>query len=215
VKRTDIHDSLAVLLEKERAAVEAKEREIARLTEDLKAAREAASKADAVQNLETQLLEMQQFLRALDERSSSANAATVQALVEQLNQKQALDSEALEQRFNQTLDASLEKFTKTVEAATAKPIDFVVEATDVLVDKIFDTPAERMSTNLGQLDVDEKKSKRGIGGSLAALRAMKAGQAKAKEGESGEDKPEGDGKAPAPGVKGALERLKAVRGDKK
>jgi hypothetical protein len=169
---------LAGKLETQRVALEARDREIARLTEDLAAARAAAGKADDVRKLEEQLSQMHQFLRVLDERSAGANEATVQALVEQLSQKQNLDTQALEAKFNQTLDASLEKFTKTVEAATAKPIDIVVEATDVLVDKIFDTPAEQMSTNLDSLEVDQRTSKRGIGGSLAALRAMRAGKGK-------------------------------------
>ncbi|MCK6459331.1 MAG: hypothetical protein L6Q95_05495 [Planctomycetes bacterium] len=169
---------LAAKIETQRVALEAREREVLRLTEDLAAARAAAGKADDVKKLEEQLSAMHQFLRVLDERSSGANEATVQALVNQLSQKQALDTNALEAKFNQTLDASLEKFTKTVEAATAKPIDIVVEATDVLVDKIFDTPADQMSTNLDSLEVDQKKSKRGIGGSLAALRAMRGGKGK-------------------------------------
>ncbi|HEX5137141.1 MAG TPA: hypothetical protein VFY93_09225 [Planctomycetota bacterium] len=173
---------LAAKIETQRVALEAREREVARLTEDLAAARAAAGKADDVRKLEEQLSQMHQFLRVLDERSAGANEATVQALVEQLSHKQTLDTQSLEAKFNQTLDASLEKFTKTVEAATAKPIDIVVEATDVLVDKIFDTPADQMSTNLDSLEVDQKKSKRGIGGNLAALRAMRAGK-KPAEGE--------------------------------
>jgi len=204
------HD-LAGKLEAQHATLEMKDREIARLTDDLAAARAAAGKADDVRKLEDQLIAMQQFLQALDERSSGANAATVQALVEQLSQRQALDANALEAKFNQTLDASLEKFSKTVEAATAKPIDIVVEATDVLVDKIFDTPTEQMSTNLDSLEVDQRKSKRGIGGSLAALRAMRAGKDKAKEPAEGEKKGEG----PPANIKNATERLKAVRGDQK
>jgi hypothetical protein len=169
---------LAAKIETQRVALEAREREVSRLTDDLAAARAAAGKADDVRKLEEQLSAMHQFLRVLDERSAGANEATVQALVSQLSQKQTLDTNALEAKFNQTLDASLEKFTKTVEAATAKPIDIVVEATDVLVDKIFDTPADQMSTNLDSLEVDQKKSKRGIGGSLAALRAMRGGKGK-------------------------------------
>jgi hypothetical protein len=177
-------------LETQRVALEAREREVVRLTDDLAAARAAAGKADDVKKLEDQLVQMHQFLLALDERSAGANEATVQALVEQLSQKQTLDASALEAKFNQTLDASLEKFTKTVEAATAKPIDIVVEATDVLVDKIFDTPADQMSSNLDDLEVEQKTSKSGIGKNLAALRAMRAGKAK--------DAAEGDGKGPSP-----------------
>lgn len=178
---------LAGKLETQRVALEAKEREVVRLTDDLAAARAAAGKADDVRKLEGQLLQMQDFLRALDEKSSGANEATVAALVEQLSTKQAVDTQALEAKFNQTLDASLEKFSKSVELAVAKPIDIVVEATDVLVDKIFDTPADQMSTNLDDLEVEQKTSKRGIGGNLAALRAMRAPK-KGKEPAEGEEK---------------------------
>jgi len=179
---------LAAKLEAQRVALEAREREIARLTEDLAAARAAAGKADDVRKLEEQLGQMQQFLHALDEKSSGANEATVAALVAQLSQKQAMDTQAFEAKFNETIDASLEKISKSVELATSKPIDIVVEATDVLVDKIFDTPADQMSTNLDDLEVDQRKSKRGIGGSLAALRAMRAGKGKGKEPAEGEKK---------------------------
>jgi hypothetical protein len=179
---------LTAKLETQRIALEARDREVARLTDDLAAARAAAGKADDVRKLEDQLTQMQRFLMALDEKSSGANEATVAALVEQLSTKQAVDTQALEAKFNQTLDASLEKFSKSVELAVAKPIDIVVEATDVLVDKIFDTPMDQMSTNLDELDVEQKTSKRGIGGSLAALRAMRAGKGKGKEPAEGEEK---------------------------
>ncbi|MFI5403966.1 MAG: hypothetical protein ACHQ1G_13590, partial [Planctomycetota bacterium] len=129
------------------------------------------------------------------------------ALVEQLSTKQAVDTQALEAKFNQTLDASLEKFSKTVELATSKPIDIVVEATDVVVGKIFDMPLDQMSTNLDELEVEQKTSKRTIGGNLAALRAMRKGKAK--------EPAEGEEGAKAPDVKNATERLKAVRGEQK
>ncbi len=201
---------LAAKLETQRVALEAREREVARLTEDLAAARAAAGKADDVKKLEDQMAQMHQFLRALDEKSSGANEATVAALVEQLSTKQAVDTQALEAKFNQSLDASLEKFSKSVELATAKPIDIVVEATDVVVGKIFDMPLDQMSTNLDELEVEQKTSKRSIGGSLAALRAMRQGKGKGKEPAEGEEKGSG-----TPDVKNATERLKAVRGEQK
>ena len=60
-----------------------------------------------------------------------------------------------------------------MEAATAKPIDVRIEATDVLVDKLFDTDDTELRSNLEHLDVEVKTSKAGIGGNLARLKALR------------------------------------------
>jgi len=195
-------------LENCKVTIESNDREISRLQEELAAAREAAGRADAVGQLQGQLAEMQAFLQVLDQRSSGANEATVNALLQQLGEKQAFDTSNLEERFNASLDASLDKITRTMEAATAKPIDIVVEATDVLVDKFFDVPDTQMSTNLGELNVEEKTSKKGIGGTLAALRAMRAGGGKAKKKDEGGEPASDEAKRK---VNASVERLKAVR----
>ncbi|MHC4548982.1 MAG: hypothetical protein ACYTEZ_09400 [Planctomycetota bacterium] len=184
------------------------------LQEELEALRKKASQADAVTALGGQIAQMQQFLRALDERSAGVDENTVNALLEQLSQRESLSTQELEERFNASLDASLDKITKTMTAATAKPIDIAVEATDVLVDKLFDGDYA-MSTNLDDLEVDEKTSKKSIAGTLAALKKMRAGKAKSAEGggDSGQD-PEGETSRRGKKVKSNVERLKAVRGGK-
>jgi len=205
--------------------------EKARLESELASVRERAGESDAVQQLQGQLAEMQTYLRTLDEKSSGANEATVSALLEQLSERQTLDSSSLEEKFAATLDSSLDKITRTMEAATAKPIDVVVEATDVLVDKLFDAGDDVLSSNLADLNVEERTSKAGIAGNLQALKAMRAAQTAPKAAEEEEEKAEEKPAAePVEGLNGpeaeaavashetrkklsaSMERLKAVRG---
>ena len=71
-----------------------------------------------------------------------------------------------------SLDHTLDQIGKTLHAATASPIDNPVEATQVLVNKLFDREDD-METNYEQLEVAERKSKTSIKGPLEALRAMR------------------------------------------
>ena len=64
--------------------------------------------------------------------------------------------------------------TRALRTAVAKPIHVDVEATDVLVGRIFDLENE-MSTNLGVLSVEERKSQKSISGNLALLRKAMSG----------------------------------------
>jgi hypothetical protein len=61
-----------------------------------------------------------------------------------------------------------------------KPIDVEVEATDVLVGRVFDSESE-MRTNLGILAVEERTTGDGIGGSLKRLREARGATTKAGE----------------------------------
>jgi chromosome segregation ATPase len=175
-------------LEKAKAILESAQTQIHRLQEErqrleteLAAARERAGESDAVGQLRGELEGVKSFLQQLGEKSSGANEATVDVLLSKLSERETLNSSSLEDRFNASLDASLDKITKAMELATAKPIDMVVEATDVLVDKIFDMPDSVMSSNLDELEVEQRTTKGNIAGSLQALKAMRAGAAKPKE----------------------------------
>jgi len=79
----------------------------------------------------------------------------------------------LEERFRTAMNDAVERLGKTIRAATAKPIDNSIEATDVLVARLFDRP-EELDSNLGGLDVEVSTAEDGIGASLARLRAMRA-----------------------------------------
>ena len=88
--------------------------------------------------------------------------------------------EQLEGRFSFQMDQTLDEISRALRVATMKPVDVEVEATDVLVDRIFDQESE-MKTNLGILAVEERTSGNGIKGHLARLREARGGAAKAGE----------------------------------
>jgi len=211
------------LLERMKEALQGKELEVQRLTgerdtlrAELDAARQQAGESAGVSALRGELAEMKSFLRTLDERAGKVDESTVQTLLAQLAQRESVNSSAMEERFSATLDKTIDQIAKTMAAATAKPIDVAVEATDVVVDRLFDLDGE-MKTNLEQLDVEVKTSKAGIGGNLARLKAMRSG-GKAPAPEAPPEESAGDAagseSAPPPSKKqvhSSMERLKAVR----
>jgi len=78
----------------------------------------------------------------------------------------------LEDRFRNAMNEAVDRLGKTIRAATSKPIDNSIEATDALVARLFDSPDE-IDSNLGGLDVEVSTAEDGIGASLARLRAMR------------------------------------------
>ena len=182
---------LEVKLEGARVTCENYDKELTRLSEErdtlrseLAQLRERAGESDAVAQLRGELADMRGFLQNIEEKSGSVNAETLESLVDRMGQRDAANTAMFEDKLNAQLDSTLDKITKTMELATAKPIDVVVEATDVLVDKLFDYGSDVMSSNMEDLQVEERTTKSNIGGSLEALRAMRAGQKPA------EDKPD-------------------------
>jgi dTMP kinase len=224
------------LLERAREALAAREAEVARLdairrslSDELGLARKEQVESAAVNSLRGELSEMKSFLASLDQRSAGPDRATLEALMAQLSQRDSASTADLEKRFSETMGKTLEQIDRTLRSATAKPIDTVVEATDVLVGKIFDDET-KMETNLEKLDVDTKTSQRGINSNLERLKALRA--AKKPEPAPEPAKREQPEKAPAasadssrgPGpeedavseearkrVNASMERLKAVR----
>ncbi len=207
------------LLERMKEALQGKELEVQRLTgerdtlrAELDAARQQAGESAGVSALRGELAEMKSFLRTLDERAGKVDESTVQTLLAQLAQRESVNSSAMEERFSATLDKTIDQIAKTMAAATARPIDVAVEATDVVVDRLFDLDGE-MKTNLEQLDVEVRTSKSGIGGNLARLKAMRMG-GKASAPEAPPEEP-AEGEPVAPPAKkpasSSMERLKAVR----
>ena len=67
---------------------------------------------------------------------------------------------------------STRKITKTMERATARPIETTGEATDVLLAKMFDMPDVEMTSNLDQLDVEQRTTKAKISDSVGRLNKM-------------------------------------------
>jgi len=179
----DIAKELEVKLEGARVTCENYDKELTNLVEErdelrvqLAELRERAGESDAVAQLRNELSDMRGFLQNIEEKSGSVNADTLESLVDKMSQRDAVNTSVFEDKLNASLDASLDKITKTMELATAKPIDVVVEATDVLVAKLFDYDTDVMSSNMEDLDVEETTTKSNIAGNLEALRAMRSGQ---------------------------------------
>jgi len=171
-----------------RSKIEEQEREITRLSDELAtadhavrdaqdglagmeekiaAAREEAEKS-AVSKVRGEVGELKELLRSLAERGTGPDEATLEALVGRLGERDT----QLEGRMNVQLDRTMEEINRSLLRATAKPIDVIGEATDVLVGRIFDEEHE-MTSNLDALEVQELESKDGVGKSIAQLRAAR------------------------------------------
>ena len=125
-----------------------------------------------------QLAELRSEMVALEERTRASQDDVVTRLIQHMIDAKAGEDAAMEARFKETLDGALDKIVRTMEAATAKPIEISAEATEVLLDKILDVGHDQMSSNLDRLDVEVSESKSGIAGSLGKLRALRAGKKK-------------------------------------
>lgn len=241
-KAERIIHKLDTRFEKARAALENYDRELKRviaerdqLAADLAVAREKAGENAAVSELRGEMDQLKAFLM---ERSSGTSEETVETLLARLAERESQSSQSLEEKFTRTLDESLDKITRTMEAATAKPIEVEVAATDALVSRLFDLGDDELSSNMDDLEVEVKTSKSGILGNLQALKAMRTGKAVPQEeplAPEAKDEPEKEDASPS-GSKGdhagpeaeseavpadarkkisaSMERLKAVRGGK-
>ena len=98
----------------------------------------------------------------------------IRALSEAVSTAAAAQTDAMNTRFEGALETALDKITRTMESATARPIEISVEATDMLLDKIFDAGDDEITSNLGQLEVERRSGNgKGIANSLGKLRALR------------------------------------------
>ena len=199
------------------------------LNNEVASLRDRAADSNVVEHFQSELAEMKAAMLAMSDRPAVADDAVVNAIVEQLTERESSNSAGLEERFSAQLDRSLDEIQRTMKLATASPIDVVVEATDVLIDKIFDHDTDELSTNLDEIELESQTSKSSIGSNLERLRAMRAGAAletnsddSAETPESGEEfPPEGNHGPTAPEesvsddsrqkMAASMDRLKAVR----
>lgn len=118
-------------------------------------------------------------------RGNTADIASLRdELATLLAERDASSTAQLEQRFEASMDRTLDKISRTLHSATARPVDNSVEATDALIGRIFDNDAD-METNLGALDVTVSTAEDGIAKSLERLRRLRGGEDPS-AGESGE-----------------------------
>jgi hypothetical protein len=128
--------------------------------------------------------ELHDEIAALSARGVDADERrrqTVRELSDQIARSAAVQSHALETNFKGALEQALDKITRTMERATARPIETSGEATEVLLSKIFDGPDGEVTSNLDQLEVEARRSRDGIAKSVGRLRAMNSLAATAAE----------------------------------
>ncbi len=155
-------------------------REIAEISTRAAAA-EASLSATLTATLDGAVTGMRSELEALAQHQATRAERQDEALAA-LRLDIAAQSESAGKGFEGALDNALDKIERTMKAATASPIDITVEATDVLLDKIFDAGDDELSTNLDQLEVEQSTSRKGIRGSLGKLRALHGRKQPAKTG---------------------------------
>jgi len=146
---------------------------LAQLQDEIGAARERGAGTEELQAVRGEMAEMRAFLESLTEQNAAASQGSIETMLERLQERESTQTTQMESRFQQTMDTTLERITKTLHAATARPVDSPIEATDALVARIFDGDGE-VDTNLGRLDVDVSTSQDGIAKSLERLRRMRA-----------------------------------------
>ncbi|MHC4473462.1 MAG: hypothetical protein ACYS99_21155 [Planctomycetota bacterium] len=146
-------------------AIELTRAEFKRREEEFLAAQEQAG-AESVSQLKGELDEVKQLVREFAQRPAGPDEETLDSLLSKLGER---DSN-LQEQIDSQLDRTLNEIDRSIRRATAPPIDVAVEATDVLVDRLFDHEDE-MNTNLDELEVEESTSKSQIARNLERLKA--------------------------------------------
>ncbi|MCZ6786882.1 MAG: hypothetical protein O7E54_06920 [Planctomycetota bacterium] len=162
----------ARVLKQLRTLLTAKTAELAGVQTRLAELKHQQARAADIGSLRGDLNELKAALSELGTRPAGPDAATVEALVKQIAERDGAATKELEERFQASLDHTLDEIGKTLKAATASPIDNPVEATEVLINKLFDHEDD-MESNYEQLEIAERRSKASIKGPLDALRAMR------------------------------------------
>lgn len=139
---------------------------------EVAAARARGGESETVLALRTELKELRESLAALQPRGAQLDAAAVQAIFEKLSEKETTSAARMEETFRASLAETLDKLDKTLRAATARPVDRAVEATDVVVARLFDEE-DQMESNLERLETKVLDAKEGIHKSLDRLRQLR------------------------------------------
>ncbi len=122
-------------------------------------------------DVKSELAEMRSALKALDAKPGAGHEA-VETLLARLEEREAANTQQIERRFEAGLQKTLEKVSKTLYGATARPVDRPVEATDAMLARIFDR-ADEMESNLSRLEVEMSTTRAGIEDSLDRLKRLK------------------------------------------
>jgi chromosome segregation ATPase len=188
--REDATDTATALADA-RAEIEVLRREL----EAAQAARDDAVRQgseaaeETLSAMRAELGDLKSALAGLSERQPHGlDPSQLDDVIARLARQEADATRTLEERFARSMDQVLEQVGRTLRAATAKPIDRPVEATEVMLTKVFERESD-MESNIGDLGVSERSSQRGIDRSLERLREARRGGAAV---------PTGDDAAPGP-----------------
>ncbi len=165
---------------KTRESLKSREAEVERLSANLASVTEQLEEAqatieDAQQSTESAAVtEIRESLLELRDAVSAGNGK--QGL-DQENLNSLLDSlgerdMVLENRLGDQMSQTMAEISRSVRAATASPIEVNLEATDVLVDRLFDQESE-METNLDSISMQELGGGEVITGNLELLKATR------------------------------------------
>ena len=145
------------------------------------ASRTANVQAAVTTRLDGVLSELRADLQTLNARGTESGERqheAIQALRDEVARSAAVQSASLQASFKASLESALDRITRTMEAATARTIETGGEATEILVARVFDAPETEITSNLGQLEVEERRTGNGIAKSVGRLKELN-GRAKA------------------------------------
>jgi flagellar hook-basal body complex protein FliE len=148
------------------------------------AAHTAEVHADISTKLEQTTAELRREIVALNTRGTETaerQHEAVRVLGDMIAKSSTAQSDSLQSTFNQALERALDKIERTMQSATARPIEMTGEATEVLLSKIFDDPTNELTSNYDQLDVQQRKSTGSIAKSVGRLKEMGGSKTNSKE----------------------------------
>jgi chromosome segregation ATPase len=169
----------------------------------------------ALSALRSELGDLKLALSSLSEQQPHGlDQSQLDEVITRLSAHEAGATRELEERFARSMDHVLDQVGRTLRAATAGPIDRPVEATEMLLTKVFERESE-MDSNIRDLGVAQRNSERGIDRSLERLRAARKGRGGGAGGDSGSAEAAPPGEAPttkhASGSNGASAKRKSRR----
>ncbi|MHC5211880.1 MAG: hypothetical protein ACYTG2_14260 [Planctomycetota bacterium] len=139
---------------------------------------ESEASEQALSALRSELGDLKQALSGLSDQQHAFDQSRLDDVITRLAHHEEEATKTLEERFARSMDQVLDQVGRTLREATAKPIDRPVEATEVMLSKVFESDSH-MESNIGDLGVAERSSERGINRSLERLRAARKGEAEA------------------------------------
>jgi chromosome segregation ATPase len=153
------------------------ERDAARAASQETERRSHDASEEALAAMRSELGELKQALSHLSEQQPQGiDQRQLDEAISRLAHHEQDATKLLEERFASSMDRVLDQVGRTLRAATAKPIDRPVEATEAMLTKVFERESD-MESNIGDLGVSERSSQRSINRSLERLRAARGGKA--------------------------------------